>query len=90
MQGVAQLSLRRLVVAMALVAVGCCELGYIYSIRDKQPPLSTVDVIAAVSFLPMIGAGLLTPLKRPILGAFLGFLGFIAFFFWVAFEAISV
>jgi hypothetical protein len=71
--------------------VGCCELGHIYSIRDKWPPYSTFDLLVYVSFLPILGAGLLTPLNRPILGAFLGFLGFVvAFFYWALTRGISV
>jgi hypothetical protein len=85
-----QFSLRRLFVAMALIGVGCCEMGYIYSIRDKQPPLSIFDVLAYVSFLPIIGAGLFTPLKRPILGIFLGFLAFVAFLIWLGGNARGV
>jgi hypothetical protein len=82
---------RRLYVAMTLIAVACCEFGHMYLIRDKWPPYSTFDLLVYVSFLPILGAGLLTPLNRPILGAFLGFLGFVvAFLYWALTRGISV
>jgi len=90
MQGNAQFSLQRLFIAVALIAVGCYEISHIYSIREKVPPFSTFDVFACVSFLPILGIGLFIPLKRPILGAFLGFLAFVVFLTWLAGHHLSV
>ena len=78
----AQVSLMRMLVAVTLIAIGCAEVGFIYSTRNDAGPMNAALVIALISVLPTFGAGLMAPFKRPILGAFLGFLGFIAVFIW--------
>jgi len=45
--------------------------------------MSTLDILAWVSFLPIIGAGLFIPLKRPIVGIFLGFFAFVVLLIWL-------
>ena len=88
--GMTQFTLRRLFVAIALIAVGCSELGHIYSIRNRHGPLTALEVLAIVTCLPAICAGLLTPFKRPILGAFLGLLCFVVMLIWLASRSMGV
>ena len=63
----------------ALVAAGLASLLAVTSqpARDELPPL----IIIAMWFggAPLIGAGLLRPFGRPILGAMLGLAGQLAF-----------
>jgi hypothetical protein len=70
----AQFSLRRLVVAITLVGVGCGELSFLIASRPLLGPLGATTWIAIVTCPMIMGAGLLMPIKRPILGAFLGLL----------------
>ena len=77
-----QFSLRRLFVAITLVAIGCGEVAFLRAFSGP-PPLDSFQWLAVLTCGPIIGAGLFTPFKRPMLGAFLGLLGFIAFVMFV-------
>ncbi len=83
-------SLQRNLVGTALIGLAVCMLGHVYSIRDKLPPLNCLDLTASLSFLPILGAGLLMPFRRPLLGTFLGFLALIVFLLWIGYRALSV
>ncbi len=74
-----QFSLRSLFVATTLIAVGFAALADSRTAFKKSPPLNVFHVIEALASFPLIGAGLFTLVKRPILGAFLGSLCFIVF-----------
>ena len=71
-------SLRRLFVAVSLIAAGCGAMAFVG--HGSGPPLFML--IAAVSCLPLLGAGIFDLFKHPILGAVLGFVLFVAFVFY--------
>jgi len=77
-------SLRRLFVATTLIAVGCAGFADLWTAGERAPPMSILNVVEALGSFPLIGAGLFTPIKRPILGAFIGLLCFVAFLLWIA------
>ena len=85
MSGMGQFSLRRLFVATSLIACGCGALVYLFRSGDQVPPMSILQVACAFGGGPLIGAGVLTPIKLPILGAFLGFVAFISYMaYWAS------
>ena len=69
-----QFSLRRLFVATTLIAVGFASLADVRTAGQSATPMSVFNVIEGFVSFPLIGAGLITPVKRPILGACLGLL----------------
>ena len=73
---------------MTLIAIGCGEIAHILSI--SPPPMTAFDLFASVTFLPVIGAGLGTLLKRPVLGAFMGFLAFLILLVWLLGKSSSI
>jgi hypothetical protein len=72
-----QFSLRRLFVATTLIAFGCGEIAFLLATL-RPPPIDTFQMVVILTCGPISGAGLLTPFKRPILGAILGFFCFMA------------
>ena len=46
--------------------------------------MSALNVIEAICSFPLIGAGLFTPIRRPILGVCFGAISFLAFMWWFA------
>ena len=78
-QGMNTFSLRRMFAAVSLIAAGCGAMAFVWN--GSGP--SGFTVIAAVSCLPLLGAGVFDLFKRPILGAVIGFVLFIAFVFYV-------
>jgi hypothetical protein len=84
MLGMEPFSLRRLFAAVTLIAVGCGALVYLFRTEDQAPAAGLWKVLAAFWGAPLIGAGLLTPIRRPALGAILGFLAFMGFLFYLA------
>jgi len=87
-----QFSLRRLFAAMTLIAVGVAAVADFKTAVINAPPLSLFSVMEGFACLPLVGAGILTPAKRPILGACLGLLCFPIFLWWlmVITDAMSV
>jgi hypothetical protein len=81
-----------LFVATTLVSVGFAAFADLWTAFQHAPPMSMLNVIEALGSFPLIGAGLFTPVKRPILGACLGFVCFITFLCWLVAvtDAISV
>jgi hypothetical protein len=77
-------SMRRLFVATTLIAVGSAAFADLRTAAESAPPMSALNVIEALSSFPLIGAGLFTPIKRPVLGACLGAISFFAFLWWLA------
>jgi hypothetical protein len=87
-----QFSLRRLFVATTLIAVCIAAFADLRTAFQRAPPMSMLNVIEALGSFPLIGVGLFTPVKRPILGACLGFVCFVTFLWWLVAvtDAISV
>jgi hypothetical protein len=79
-----QFSMRRMFVATTLIAVGFGAFAHLAHSFDETGPMSLLAVIEALISFPLIGAGFFTPIKRPILGACLGFLSFWVFLLWWA------
>jgi hypothetical protein len=71
-------SLRRLLVAVSLIAAGCGAMAFAW--HGSGPPV--IGLIAAVSCLPLMGAGIFDLFKHPILGAAVGFVVFVVFVFY--------
>ena len=72
-------SLRRLFVAISLIAAGCGAAAFVWN-GSGSPGLT---VIAAVTCLPLFGAGVFDLFKRPVLGAALGFALFVVLVFYL-------
>jgi len=72
-------SLRRLFVAVSLIAAGCGAGAFVWNGSGS----GELMVIAAVTCLPLVGAGVFNFFKRPILGAAIGFALFIALVFYL-------
>jgi hypothetical protein len=74
---VPRFSLKRLLVSMTLIAIGIATFTYLFQFRagkTSQPHINmTVFMALWTAGGAFIGAGLLTPLKRTVLGAALGF-----------------
>jgi hypothetical protein len=82
-----QFSLRRFFSTVTLIAVGVGLLGYLFSGAGSNGLLFAVDwLLGGVC----IGAGILNPFRKPILGAFLGGLTqvVLAFIFLMSFHGI--
>jgi hypothetical protein len=84
MQRLFRFSLRRLFVDTPLIAVGFAALADFRAAVQNAPPMSVLNVIEGFVGLPLIGAGLFTPFRHPILGACLGILCFPVFLLWLA------
>ena len=78
----AQFSLRRLLVSTALIAVGCGMFADLWFAGRTGRPFD-IQVVEALCSWPLIGAGLFALIKRPILGAFIGLVCFVAFLIWL-------
>ena len=68
----ARFSLKRLFGSVTLVAAGCGEIAWVI----RHAPVDVGDSVASFALftcLPLIGAGLLTPFKKTLLGACIGF-----------------
>ena len=78
-------SLRRLFVAVTLIAAGCGAAAFVWN-GSGSPGLT---VIAAVTCLPLLGAGVFDLFKRPVFGALLGFFIFVALCVVCVFYALS-
>lgn len=85
--GMARFSLRRLFAAVTLIAVGCGALAYLFRTADEAPAAGIWKVLAAICGGPLIGAGLLTPVRRPALGAILGFFAFLGYLIYWAYNS---
>jgi len=83
-------SLRRLFAALTLIAIGCGALVYLFRTEDQTPAAGLWKVLAAFWGGPLVGAGLFTPIRRPALGAILGFLAFLGFLIYLASGAMSI
>jgi hypothetical protein len=79
-----QFSLRRLFAATALIAMGSGAAVYFVDAVHSAPPMSTLQVLSGLCCGPLIGTGLFTPIKYPVLGAFVGFIGFICLLYYFA------
>jgi len=77
--GMVTFSLRRLFVAVSLIAAGCGAMAFA---RGGSGP-GILILIAAVSCFPLVGAGFFNLFKHPILGAALGFVLLVAYVFYV-------
>jgi hypothetical protein len=82
-----QFSMRRLFAATTLIAGGYAAFADLATSASRAPPMSRLNAIECLVSFPLIGAGLFTLIKRPILGACLGFFAFWVFFYlWAKFS----
>lgn len=72
MQKPFQFSLRSLFVATTLIAIGVALLAQFLNAAESGLQMSVLNVIEGFVGFPIVGAGLFTPVRRPILGASLG------------------
>jgi hypothetical protein len=71
-------SLKRLLATVTLIAIGCGEIAYLRSPSRPPGPMNALDMLSLFSCVSILSAGILTPFKQTLLGAWIGILLFAA------------
>jgi hypothetical protein len=68
----ARFTLKRLFASVTLIAIGCGQIAFL-SRRARLAVDDPIVILAGLTSLPFICAGLLMPFKRTLIGACIGF-----------------